>query len=114
MTAVHASSASSHAGAYVSGDAHPVSTVLSKKGDFAVGMKLRKAIKKPKGTLALIGEGVFCDSPTLGGYDLNDPEYLSEQFRTAGCASNIHQLKWYRMNLGLRHRSASLTNTAEL
>lgn len=69
------------------GDDHPVAKVLAKKGSTKLGMKFRKAIKKPKGTLALIGEGVFLDSPTLGGYDLNDATYLSEQFRTAGCAA---------------------------
>lgn len=66
---------------------HPVAKALSKKGDVAVSMKLRKAIKKPRGTLALIGEGSLCASATLGGYDLNDPVYLSEQFRQAGCSA---------------------------
>lgn len=62
------------------------------KGDFAppsaaVKDKLHKAIKKPKGSMALIGEGSpQLSSATLGGFDLNDPAYLSEQFRIGGCS----------------------------
>ncbi|EOD27770.1 hypothetical protein EMIHUDRAFT_204730 [Emiliania huxleyi CCMP1516] len=61
-------------------------------GDFAppsaaVKDKLHKAIKKPKGSMALIGEGSpQLSSATLGGFDLNDPAYLSEQFRIGGCS----------------------------
>ena len=48
---------------------------------------LRKALKKPKGTMAIIGEGAPQRQVSLGGYDLNDPKYISEQFRTAGAAA---------------------------
>lgn len=48
---------------------------------------LYKALKKPKGSMALIGEGSPQSAITLGGYDLNDPKYLSQQFRTAGATA---------------------------
>ena len=49
--------------------------------------KLAKALKKPSGSMALIGEGVLMETISLGGYDLNDPDYLSGEFRTGGCAA---------------------------
>lgn len=52
-----------------------------------VSEKLFKALKKPKGTMALIGEGSLQTTISLGGYDLNDPTYLSEQFRVSGAAA---------------------------
>lgn len=48
---------------------------------------LYKALKKPKGSMALLGEGSPQLGISLGGYDLNDPTYLSQQFRTAGCSA---------------------------
>lgn len=48
---------------------------------------LYKALKKPKGSMALLGEGSPQLGVSLGGYDLNDPTYLSQQFRTAGCSA---------------------------
>jgi len=65
-----------------------LAAAVEKKGKGKAGKpKLVRALKKPKGTLALVGEGKLIDgSATLGGYDLNDPKYLSEQFRTAGNA----------------------------
>jgi len=48
---------------------------------------LYKALKKPKGAMALIGEGAQQDRPSLGGMDLNDPRYLSDQFRQGNCAA---------------------------
>ena len=41
-----------------------------------------KSLKKPQGTLALIGEGVPVDSISLGGYDLDDPESALERSPT--------------------------------
>lgn len=49
--------------------------------------KLAKALRKPSKTMALVGEGEIVDTVILGGFDLNDPAYLSEQYRTGGCAA---------------------------
>jgi len=49
--------------------------------------KFLKSIKKPKGTMALIGEGVQLEVVSMGGFDLNDPAYLSSQYREGGAAA---------------------------
>ncbi len=66
---------------------HPVAAAVAKRGKTKATGKLRKALKKPKGTLALMGEGVIIDTISLGGYDLNDPTYLSGQYREGGGAA---------------------------
>jgi len=48
---------------------------------------MAKLLQKPKGTIALIGEGVRIEVLSMGGYDLDDPAYLSSQFREGGCAA---------------------------
>jgi len=48
--------------------------------------KVAKELKKPKGTLALIGEGVKLEVMSMGGMDLNDPAYLSLECREGGAA----------------------------
>jgi len=72
--------------ALFAGDSHPVAAALAKKGSLTTSTKFLRALKKPKGTMALIGEGATRTQATLGGYDLNDPLYLSSQFRESGCA----------------------------
>ena len=62
--------------------------------------KVFKAIKKPQGTLALIGEGVSMDTVSLGGYDLHDPQYLSGQYRDGGCALVAVRAHSYEDSLG--------------
>lgn len=64
----------------------PLAKALAAKGKKKLTGKVAKALKKPKGTLALIGEGVPVDSISLGGYDLDDPEYLSREYRAGGCS----------------------------
>ena len=66
-------------------EGHPVAKALSSAGKQSG--KVFKALKKPKGTLAVVGEGVGIDTVTMGGYDLNDPTYLSGQYRDGGCAA---------------------------
>ena len=69
-------------------ESHPVVKVLSSVGEQASPSgKVLKALKKPKGTLAVLGEGVAVDTISMGGYDLNDPMYLSGQYRDGGCAA---------------------------
>ena len=67
------------------GESHPAAKALGAKGAKAKPA-LKSALKKPKGTIALIGEGTLVDATTLGGFDLNDAEYLSSQFRSSNMA----------------------------
>lgn len=53
--------------------------------------KIAKALRKPSGSMALIGEGVNLGVgdtlgavSMMGGYDMNDPSYLSGEFRKGG------------------------------
>ena len=64
-----------------------VAAVLEAKGKDKVTGKLAKALKKPSGSMALIGEGVMMESISLGGFDLNDPNYVSSEFRVGGCTA---------------------------
>lgn len=64
-----------------------LAAAIAAKGKKKSKGKVWKALKKPKGTLALVCEGVSVDSISLGGYDLNDPKYLSEEFRKGGCSA---------------------------
>eukprot|EP00316_Scyphosphaera_apsteinii_P020409 CAMPEP_0119333988 /NCGR_PEP_ID=MMETSP1333-20130426/86398_1 /TAXON_ID=418940 /ORGANISM="Scyphosphaera apsteinii, Strain RCC1455" /LENGTH=368 /DNA_ID=CAMNT_0007344191 /DNA_START=123 /DNA_END=1230 /DNA_ORIENTATION=+ len=66
---------------------HAIAKVLASKGATGAVSKLARALRKPKGTIALIGAGSLMDSATLGGFDLNDPGYISEQFRLAGASA---------------------------
>lgn len=69
------------------GDDHPVARVLAKKGSAPAQGKVAKALKKPQGTLALVPGGAPVTSISQGGYDLDDPNYLSKQFRDGGAAA---------------------------
>jgi hypothetical protein len=48
---------------------------------------LYKALRKPERCVALLGEGSPQLKVSLGGYDLNDPKFLSQQFRVGGCSA---------------------------
>lgn len=74
------------AAAALSSDA-AATAALEARGTSKPSGKLAKALKKPSGTMTLVGEGVEMDSISLGGYDLNDPTYLSSQYRDGGCAA---------------------------
>ena len=49
--------------------------------------KVAKALKKPKGSLAIVPEGVPIDAASLGGIDLDDPAYISESSRDGNAAA---------------------------
>jgi len=50
--------------------------------------KLAMVLKKKKGTITIIGEAVQADDLiTMGGYDLDDPVYLSKEFRDGGASA---------------------------
>ena len=63
-----------------------VAKALDKGGPAPTG-KMVKLLKNPKGTIALIGEGVKIEALSLGGYDLDDPAYISREFRVGNCAA---------------------------
>jgi len=54
---------------------------------------------KVKGNLAYIGESIFYDSISYGGNDLNDPTYMSEQFRDGKAKAVIVPVD-YEFSLG--------------
>lgn len=63
-----------------------IAAVLEKKK--SPSGKLAKELRKPAGSMALIGEAVNTDGlATLGGCDLNDPVYLSKEFREGGASA---------------------------
>lgn len=66
-------------------DSHPVAKAMAARGKAAPTGKLKKALTKPKGTMALVGESVPMDDKhiSFGGFDLEDPVYLSTQFRVS-------------------------------
>jgi len=68
-------------------DDSTLAKAIAKKGKVKPSGKLAKALKKPTGTMALIGEGGVLDAISLGGFDLNDPAYVSLQCREGGCAA---------------------------
>ena len=68
-------------------EGHAAHAVLASKGKSKPSGKLLKSFKKPKGTMALIGEGSLMDTVSLGGFDLTDPAYVSGQFRDGGCTA---------------------------
>ena len=49
--------------------------------------KVAKALKKPKGSLAIVPEGVPIDAASLGGIDLDDPAYIGESSRDGNAAA---------------------------
>lgn len=68
-------------------DKPSIAKALEAKGKSKPSGKLAKALRKPSKTMSVIGEGFTLDTISLGGFDLNDPAYLGEQFRTGGCAA---------------------------
>jgi len=68
-------------------DSSALAKACAAKGKAKPSGKVFKALKKPKGTMALVGEGVVMDTISLGGFDLADPAYLSSEYRTGGCAA---------------------------
>ena len=64
-----------------------VAAALESRGKSKATGSLAKALRKPSKTLAIVGEGVMMDTDFLGGDELNDPSYLSEQYRTGGCSA---------------------------
>ena len=49
--------------------------------------KVAKALKKPKGSLAIVPEGVPVDAMSMGGIDLDDPAYIGESSRDGNAAA---------------------------
>jgi len=65
-------------------DAPEVAAALETRGKAKPAGKLEKALRKPSKTMALVGEGFTLETISLGGFELNDPAYISEQVRTGG------------------------------
>lgn len=61
--------------------AHAVTKMLGKKGSLSPSGELADALRKPPGTIAIIAQGAPVEDVSLGGYDLDDPVYLSGEFR---------------------------------
>ena len=55
--------------------------MLGNKGSLSPSGELADALRKPPGTIAIIAQGAHLDDVSLGGYDLDDPVYLSGEFR---------------------------------
>ena len=64
------------------------------KGSKAPTGKLFKALKKPKGTMSVICEGAMMETISLGGFELNEPSYISQQSREGGCAAVSVRMSW--------------------
>jgi len=60
---------------------HAVTKMLGKKGSLSPSGELADALRKPPGTIAIIAQGAPVEDVSLGGYDLDDPVYLSGEFR---------------------------------
>ena len=60
---------------------HAVTKMLGKKGSLSPSGELADALRKPPGTIAIIAQGAPLEDVSLGGYDLDDPVYLSGEFR---------------------------------
>lgn len=94
--------------AAVAGDAdHPITKAQGSRGEEKPSGKLRDALaRQPKYNCAVIGEGVLIrdsegrDSATLGGNDLYDPAYLSEQYRKGWCEAVAVRSHAYEDSLG--------------
>ena len=60
---------------------HAVTKILGKKGSLSPSGELADALRKPPGTIAIIAQGAQLEIVSLGGFDLDDPVYLSGEFR---------------------------------
>jgi len=60
---------------------HAVTKMLGKKGSLSPSGELADALRKPPGTIAIIAQGAQMEAVSLGGFDLDDPVYLSGEFR---------------------------------
>lgn len=75
------------------GDAHAVSKALANKGSATVEAELVGELRKPPGTIAIIAAGAQATAVSMGGYDLDDPVYLSAQFREGGATAALVDLR---------------------
>lgn len=100
--------ASLRAAVDAAGDSHPVAKVLAKKGSAPAQGKVAKALKKPPGTLAIVPGGAPLTSVSQGGFDLDDPNYLSKQFRDGGAAAVLVDVR-----PEMRLRESALSETVE-
>ena len=66
---------------------HAVTKMLGKKGSLSPSGELADALRKPPGTIAIIAEGAQIGSVSLGGFDLDDPVFLSGEFRRGNAAA---------------------------
>lgn len=78
-------------------NAEVVEALQSRKG--VVDSEIAESLTKPKGTLAIIGNGMEVGEISLGGYDLEDPKYISSQFRE-GAAAVLMVNKLYARSFG--------------
>ena len=60
---------------------------MESAGSGSAPKKVAKALKKPKGSLAIVPEGVPIDAASLGGIDLDDPAYIGESSRDGNAAA---------------------------
>jgi len=75
-------------------DRPEVAAALESRGKAKPTGKLAKALRKPSGTMAVIGEGAQLNTISLGGFDLNDATYISEQYRAGGCSAVSVKVGW--------------------
>jgi len=66
---------------------HAVATLLEKRGSLSPSGELAEALRKPPGTIAIIAQGAPIGAVSLGGFDLDDPVYLSGEFRRGGATA---------------------------
>lgn len=90
------------------GEDHAVARVLAKRGSAPAKGKLTKELRKPPGTIAVIPYGAPIESVSQGGYDLNDPVYLSAQFRDGAATAAMVD-----MRSAVRLSAAAVRLTAE-
>jgi hypothetical protein len=83
---------------------HPIAQAQASRGERGPGSDVFDNIMMPfqwgQGNLSLIGEAVKMETVSLGGFDLHDPEYFSEQCRVAGCAAVAVRSSCYKDSLG--------------
>jgi len=85
-----------------------VAEALESRGKSKPTGKLAKALRKASKTMSIIGEGFSLETDFLGGYDLNDPKYLSEQYRTGGCAAVCVRAEGCEGSIGTDTLSATI------
>lgn len=92
---VHAEAAVAELRAEVeaAGDAHAVSKALAGKGSVTVEAELVTELRKPPGTIAIIAAGAKATTISMGGFDLDDPVYLSAEFREGGATALLVDLR---------------------